>query len=1032
MSKSIFVRLASNPIGRTEADIQADIRELLLNHDFGLNNAALEDQLADGTRRRIDVAAGATVIEVKRELTTLEGDLAYIEQLRGYVETRTLQTESRYNGILTDGREWWLFEHDPRSGEFERRASHHHTLNTGQALVEWLQSVLAIHQNIKPNQKHIEQYLGASAPSYQQDFAYLEALYEEVAGDPTVALKRELWARLLRSALGTSFEDRTNLFLNHTLLVIEAVSVGSAILGEPLAELAADPRALMGGNAFENAGVRNVIESDFFDWVLAAKGGEKLVSRVIHRIDVFNWNEVSHDVLKVLYESIISSEERKGLGEYYTPDWLAEGMVVNSVDKPLEQKILDPSCGSGTFIFHTVRRVLSSADEAGWDNKKALNHVQDHVYGMDIHPVSVVLARITYLLALGDRLGRERDAIWVPIHLGDSLQWSQPADGNTDTLRIETHGDDLTQSEASDVLDLDFGTTLSFPLGNIADAATFDQLVSAMTNLAKTYNDPRAKKPSVEAILNRYGLADGEDGEKLRATFTLLCDLNAQGRDSIWGYFVRNQGRPLWLGAPGRRVDVLVGNPPWVAYRFMTDSMQQKFKEASELRGLWEGGKVSTHQDLVGFFIVRAVEQYLKSGGTFAFVVPLAVFSRRQFAGFRSGKWSANLGATSEIRGHVTELWDLDNIRPRGALFPVPAGVVFGERKDQDNAHGATEVPHGFPKTKKVLKGSRARSGWADTIRNLTVEEKPNRTVDSDIEDVSPYRSRTSQGATVAPRTLFFVNEEQASNRLGQVAGKVNVVSARTKQEKQPWKSIPSLSAVVERRFLFDVHLGSTIAPFRTLEPWQAVLPISQGELLNEVEIAAQGRGLTDWWDAASKAWEENRTARARDSKMTLLDRLNFQNGLVKQLGASKYRVVYSKAGTKLASTYIDDPRAIIDTKLYWLPAKTIGEARYLTAILNAPRTTERVSDFQSRGLFGARDFDMYVWNLLIPLYDSVHQLHGQLADLGQECEGVASEVEIEGAQFQSARRRIRDQLDARGLLDKLDEAVSELIPPQA
>lgn len=69
--------------------------------------------------------------------------------------------------------------------------------------------------------------------------------------------------------------------------------------------------------------------------------------------------------MKTLYESVISADTRRRLGEYYTPDWRAEAMVDAAVPNPLEQRVLDPACGSGTFLFHAVRRYLAAAREAG-------------------------------------------------------------------------------------------------------------------------------------------------------------------------------------------------------------------------------------------------------------------------------------------------------------------------------------------------------------------------------------------------------------------------------------------------------------------------------------------------------------------------------------------------------------------------------------------------------------------------------------------------------------------------------------------
>ena len=80
-------------------------------------------------------------------------------------------------------------------------------------------------------------------------------------------------------------------------------------------------------------------------------------SAAARRVAGFDWSAgVEHDVLKVLYESIITADQRHALGEYYTPDWLARRAVQDLVDDPLSQRVHDPSCGSGTFVFHAVRR----------------------------------------------------------------------------------------------------------------------------------------------------------------------------------------------------------------------------------------------------------------------------------------------------------------------------------------------------------------------------------------------------------------------------------------------------------------------------------------------------------------------------------------------------------------------------------------------------------------------------------------------------------------------------------------------------
>ena len=133
---------------------------------------------------------------------------------------------------------------------------------------------------------------------------------------------------------------------------------------------------MLSGQRFAQAGISGVIEQDFFDWVVEVPEGEAFVPALAKRLTRFAWQDVEHDVMKVLYESIINADWRHRLGEYYTPDWLAEVMVAETVDEPLAQRVLDPACGSGTFLFQAVRHYLAAAAEAGMSGRRG-DHRRD-------------------------------------------------------------------------------------------------------------------------------------------------------------------------------------------------------------------------------------------------------------------------------------------------------------------------------------------------------------------------------------------------------------------------------------------------------------------------------------------------------------------------------------------------------------------------------------------------------------------------------------------------------------------------------
>lgn len=571
--------------------------------------------------------------------------------------------------------------------------------------------------------------------------------------------------------------------MEHTLLVNSAEIIAHLVVGFDVTNR--QPATLLSGSSFAQAQIYGVVEHDFFDWVVEVPGGEVFVRSLARRLSRFAWARVDHDVLKVLYESVIGAATRKRLGEYYTPDWLAEQVVAEVVTEPLQQRVLDPACGSGTFLFHAIRRHLTTAEEAGLAAGEALRGLTGCVLGVDLHPVAVTLARVTYLLAIGQERLQDptRGPINIPVYLGDSVQWQQQR------LDLFTGGHLVVPTGAGDTL---FDAELRFPDHLLADTDRFDHLVNELAMLAAKPRKSGAV-PSLTALFNRLAIA-AEDQPVVRETFALMCRLHDEGRDHIWSYYVRNLARPMYLSRLENRVDVLVGNPPWLAYRHMAAEMQLSFQKMSEARNLWHGNELATHQDLSGLFVARAVEQYLKIGGGFAFVMPNAALDRAQFTGFRKGNYPDPGEVTDvEFRGS----WDLRRLRPH--FFPRGSCVVFGRRANHTDAKK-------LPTTTVVWKGRVPRLGehWLDVGAFITRTKGDLVVNDGTTLAGSPYGPRFSQGASIVPRVLFLV-QQQETGPLGWGAGRTAVRSTRSATEKAPWKDLPSLEGTVESEFVKPV-----------------------------------------------------------------------------------------------------------------------------------------------------------------------------------------------------------------------------------
>lgn len=82
----------------------------------------------------------------------------------------------------------------------------------------------------------------------------------------------------------------------------------------------------------------------------------------------------------ILYQSIISEGEKSQSGSYYTPSRIVDGIIRDCVKK--DSRVLDPCCGTGQFL-------LAFADVV--ENPS-------NIYGIDIDPVAVNIARINLLV----------------------------------------------------------------------------------------------------------------------------------------------------------------------------------------------------------------------------------------------------------------------------------------------------------------------------------------------------------------------------------------------------------------------------------------------------------------------------------------------------------------------------------------------------------------------------------------------------------------------------------------------------------
>jgi hypothetical protein len=142
--------------------------------------------------------------------------------------------------------------------------------------------------------------------------------------------------------------------------------------------------------------------------------------------------EKAADIFKIIYQAMVPASVRHNLGEYYTPDWLATflldraGFTVDSFERmgthhltaPFSLRLLDPACGSGTFLVEALKRLRHYAEEHDLTDI-LVEHVLKNVIGIDCSPLAVLAAKTNYLLVLGDILCYTDQEL--PVYCADSL-----------------------------------------------------------------------------------------------------------------------------------------------------------------------------------------------------------------------------------------------------------------------------------------------------------------------------------------------------------------------------------------------------------------------------------------------------------------------------------------------------------------------------------------------------------------------------------------------------------------------------------
>lgn len=967
---------------------------------------------------RADTQYRSVIIEFENDLSKT-GEHAK-DQLADYV-TGNWNTGSQYlfTLIATDCLTWKTYSPDidevpvgqaisASSVVLKEKDSFTATDSNALDFYYFLDSLLFQIEKKRPTLEAIKRDFGDGSNAFITATDQLTTYFESAKHSGEVTVAYEQWKRFLSVAYD-KFDSSERVFLIHTYLSVFAKMLTYEILTKDDFIDDSEITGILTGEIFDRLNIRNFTDNDFFHWVAkdeARKALKPMFRAISTEFDAYDFTHIDEDILKGVYQDLIDRDTRHSLGEYYTPDWLCE-TIVSELDLESTSRVLDPSCGSGSFLRTVIDRF-----NAEFPNLTA-DQIASQVSGLDIHPLSVQISKATVLIALKDKVAKSPKPVFLSVYLANTLL------SPTGAASLNLFGDTF------DIWVDDRKIAINTRIFD--DPLRFEQSVHAAEKIAEfTKGDSDMNATTFAKALAGQGIKSSNDffANSIYDIYRAFKSVKEADRDSIWEFIVLNLYKPCFFH---HSFDFIVGNPPWFTFSSIGNANYQELLRAkAKDTGTWPKKQANApHMEIAAIFLAHCTDYFLKDEGKLAFVLPRSFFQADHHENTRSG-------AAKFVR--IKEIWDLDDVSP---LFNVPSCVLFVER-----AHGSlsTSIPKsGCPgrlvsgrlkkhnanlaEVKDKLAFKKAKFYYsklgqksAFTTKKLGASTQTNH-----------YKKLFHQGATLVPRNFYFI--EPTQNVEEPLAGKsftAKTSAASNSQAKQPWKDI-IVSGRISADYLFRTALAQNVLPFGLHHPPLVLLPAKlrkSGKLimLNSQDILEAGAFDTaKWFKDVERKWDANKTE--RNKSVSNSDWLDYSSKLTNQDFNLPYLVLYTTSGKDANSVVVvrsahDLPFAV-DHKTYMFASTSENEANYLAAFLNSDYPNAMIKDFQSRGLFGPRDIHKTILDVALPKFDPKNATHMAIAQLGKECHVKASAyLDVEGAEPNlSAHSLGRHRLAIRELL---------------
>lgn len=735
------------------------------------------------------------------------------------------------------------------------------------------------------------------------------------------------------------------------------------------------------GANFKVLGVENFFETGFFEWwsYVWDNNLAQVLREVIFLLDQLEVTtsvtkpELIGDMVKQTYHDLMPRGLRHLLGEYFTPDWLADFTIETSgfSGKP-EETFLDTACGSGTFLTLAIKKKILNNNTG--ERKKVIRNILQTVIGFDLNPISVIASKTNYLLSLGDFSDLDFP-VKIPVYQCDSI------------LIPAVHA---TQKKGSATFEIN---TIcgKFVVPALKKREEIEDILDIISQAIKNnFKEPEL----IKKIQKSY---PDIDNKVVLGLFKKINDLTKLNKNGLWIPILKNSFAPVYSQ---HQFDYVVGNPPWVSWR----SMSKSYREST--LPIWLGynifdksayDKITTHDDFAMAFTYVSADHYLKDKGKLCFVISQAFFkSKKGGEGFRKF-WITRDGLNVPLK--VEKVIDMVDVKPfaevtnrtsvlliqKGSKTTYPLPYEVWQPKEKISEHDTLleakrkrkeiklyAAPIAGTENEKAL-----RSPWMTL--SLSDMEKMKKAIGT-----SAYRGRKGV-EPLGAKGVYLLKEPKYVGKT-----RLQICNLLSRGRLKEVEDLGEHVGLIEDEFIFPMISGRNIERYGIIDYCYILLPHRSikgvHNAVPEEELKVKFTATYEWLSYFKKVLRETRL---RNSKFFDSDRDPFY--FLDNVGVytfAPYKVAWREQNKKMVacvmSSKLEDPlkgKLIIpDSKVLFCPLDDKNEAHYLCAILNSKPITSLIESYTLELQRGIDILD----NIKIPKFNPASKLHRLLASLSE------------------------------------------------